>query len=106
MGLRARTPERPCSGESYLLNLVEFLGPEASINARGQLERVLRSRLPDRLEGNLDVLPFGNLEAPNRLEHSVLEDGLDRDFHQLTGLCGQRVRRQAVLETASTGHRW
>lgn len=66
------------------LDFVDLLGPDASVDARGQLERVLGPRLPDLLDGNLDVRSFGNLRALDWLENSVFEDCLDRGFHRVT----------------------
>jgi hypothetical protein len=66
--------------ERNSLDVVDFLGAEASVDAGGQLERVLGSRSHERFHSDLDALAFRNSGAFDRLENSVLEDCLEGGF--------------------------
>jgi hypothetical protein len=75
-----------CSIERDPLDLVNFLGPEALVDAGSQLERVLGSSSRERFHGDLDALALRNSGVFSRLENSVFEDCVDRGFHRLTRL--------------------
>src|ERR1035437_2289936 len=84
MALRAGAREEVRSIERNSLDVVDFLGAEAPVDAGGQLERVLGSRSHERFHSDLDALAFRNSGAFDRLENSVLEDCLEGGFHRLT----------------------
>lgn len=73
-----------CSIECHPFDLVDFLGPKAPVDARGQLQRIFAGSALRPLDGELDMLTFANLGPFDGLEDAVLEDCLNRGLHCLT----------------------
>ena len=82
--------ERPAT--RHLVDLVDVLSGQPFVDARGQLQNVLRPSLLHTLNRNADTLSFGEMRAPVGLEHSVLEDRVDG------GLQRPRLAHQPILQ--------